>query len=247
MTTVLILGSAPMAARAAHWPRAPFDEIVAINNAHAIRPDWTVHIHPWDFPAERVPTPGPGQRIVTETDFVPAQNALGGFVYAGGTMAFTALSWALQTLSPAVIAVYGCDMHYPASGPTHFYGTGTPDPLRRDISLRSLEAKSARGLVLGAMRGCAVVNLSTGPSRLVFPREDRARAHRARPLPYDEAAAGAALAEEARLGYVVPSGRYWEESHRFDPAALDRIDALWLAAAAPALRGQTALAASMRA
>ena len=230
MTTVLILGSAPMAARAALWPRAPFDRLVAINNAHAIRPDWDFHIHPWDFPAERVPAPGPGQRIVTEDDFVPAQNAWGGFVYAGATMAFTAAYWALEALRPRVIAVYGCDMHYPASGPTHFYGTGTPDPLRADITLRCLEAKSARAMVLAAMQGCALVNLSTGPSRLVFPRVDRARADRARPLPFDATAARAALEEEAHLGYLVPSGRYWEDAGRFDPAALDRIDALWLTA-----------------
>ncbi len=115
MTTVLILGSAPMAARAALWPRGPFDRVVAINNAHAIRPDWDFHIHPWDFPPERVPAPGPGQRIVTEDDFVPAQNAQGGFVYAGGTMAFTAAYWALEALRPRVIAFYGCDMHYPAA------------------------------------------------------------------------------------------------------------------------------------
>ena len=61
MTTVLMLGSAPMAARASGWPRAPFDRVLAINNAHAIRPDWDFHIHPWDFPPDRVPTPGPGQ------------------------------------------------------------------------------------------------------------------------------------------------------------------------------------------
>ncbi len=64
-------------------------------------------------------------------------------------------------------------MHYPATGPTHFYGQGTPDPLRRDITLRSLEAKSARLMVLAARQGCAMVNLSTGPSRLVFPRANR--------------------------------------------------------------------------
>jgi hypothetical protein len=37
------------------------------------------------------------------------------------------------------------------------------------------------------------------------------------------------------LDYVVPSGRYWEEAGRFDPAALDRVDALWRKAAEPAL------------
>ena len=96
-----------------------------------------------DAAVERQALAGPGQRIVTEAEFVPAQNAYGGFVYAGATMAFTAAYWALHVLRPSVIAVYGCDMQYPAAGPTHFYGMGTPDPLRADITLRSLEAKSA--------------------------------------------------------------------------------------------------------
>ncbi|MFZ1483106.1 MAG: hypothetical protein WAT25_20290 [Paracoccaceae bacterium] len=240
MTTILMLGSAPIAARATDWGRAPFDRVLAINNAHAIRADWDFHIHPWDFPADRVPQPRAGQRIVTEADFVPAQNAFGGFVYGGGTMAFTAAYWALQALRPRVIAAFGCDMHYPADAPTHFYGTGTADPLRADITLRSLEAKSARLMVRAALQGCAMVNLSDGPSRLVFPRRDRRLCGLAQPLPFDRTLAGAALAMEARLGYTVPSGRYWHEADRFDPAALDRLDALWLAAAGlPAALGRT--------
>ena len=234
---VLMLGSAPMALTARDWPRAPFDQVVAINNAWRIRTDWDVAIHPHDFPRDRQAEAGPGQRIVTETDFVPAQNAFGGFVYAGGTMAFTAAYWALHALRPKVIAVYGCDMQYPAAGPTHFYGRGAPDPLRRDISLRSLEAKSARLMVLAARQGCAMVNLSTGPSRLVFPRADRCDLDRATPVHGASRLVAEALRQEAALGYFVPSGRYWDEAERFDPQALDRIDALWLAAVeAPALR-----------
>lgn len=236
---VLMLGSAPMAAEAALWPRAPFDLVLAINNSWRIRPDWDVAIHPHDFAEERQARPGPGQRVVTEAEFVPAQNAFGGFVYAGATMAFTAAYWALQALRPSVIAVYGCDMQYPASGPTHFYGTGTPDPLRADITLRSLEAKSARLMVLAAMQGCAVVNLSCGPSRLILPRLARGAVAAARPGAWCADLAAEALAREAELGYLVPSGRYWEEAGRFDPAALDRLDALWLQAATLPLR-QTA-------
>ena len=236
---VLMLGSAPMAAEAAAWRREPFDLVLAINNAWRIRPDWDVAIHPHDFAEERQARPGPGQRVVTEAEFVPAQNAFGGFVYAGATMAFTAAYWALQALRPSVIAVYGCDMQYPASGPTHFYGTGTPDPLRADITLRSLEAKSARLMVLAAMQGCAVVNLSCGPSRLILPRLARGAVAAARPGVWCADLAAEALAREAELGYLVPSGRYWEEAGRFDPAALDRLDALWLQAATLPLR-QTA-------
>ncbi|MBL9052278.1 MAG: hypothetical protein JNN02_00995 [Tabrizicola sp.] len=222
-----------MAAEAALWPRAPFDRIVAINNAWRIRPDWTHAIHPWDFPTDRHPMAGPGQALVTEDDFVPAQNAYGGFVYAGATMAFTAAYWALKALRPDVIATFGCDMHYPATGPTHFYGTGQADPLRPDISLRSLEAKSARLMVLAASLGCAMVNLSTGPSRLVFPRSTPAEAATAGPLVFSDAAVAKALTREAELGYDTPTGRYWEELQRFDPDEIDRLDALWLAAAKP--------------
>lgn len=239
MTVVLMLGSAPMAAEAAGWPRAPFQKVVAINNAWRVRPDWDAAVFPWDFPEDRRPVAAPGQTMVTEDDFVPVQNAFGGFVYAGATMAFTAGYWALGTLRPTVIAAFGCDMHYAATGQTHFYGTGAPDPLRKDISLRSLEAKSARLMVLAAMQGCAMVNLSTGPSRLIFPRVARSAAGRARPHPFCPDTADKALAAEAALGYLVPSGRYWEEAERFDPRELDRLDALWLRAARMPLR-QTA-------
>jgi hypothetical protein len=239
MTVVLMLGSAPMAAEAANWSRAAFDRIVAINNAWRVRPDWDAAVYPWDFPPDRRPVAGPGQRVVTEGDFVPAQNAFGGFVYAGATMAFTSGYWVLYALKPKVLAVFGCDMHYAATGDTHFYGTGAPDPLRHDITLRSLEAKSARLMVLAAMQGCAAVNLSSGPSRLIFPRVARTGVAHARPRPWCPDLAAEALAAEAELGYLVPSGRYWEEADRFDHTALDRIDALWLAAATQPLR-QTA-------
>lgn len=233
---VLMLGSAPMAAEAARWAREPFDLVLAINNAWRIRPDWDVAIHPYDFPPERQAKAGPGQRIVTEAEFVPAQNAYGGFVYAGATMAFTAAYWALHALKPSVIAVYGCDMHYPKAGPTHFYGAGTPDPLRQDVTLRCLEAKAARLMLLAARQGCAMVNLSTGPSRLVFPRATQSAVSGAAPFVGQAARVEAALGREAELGYLVGSGRYWEEVQRFDLGEIDRLDALWLAAAALPLR-----------
>ena len=230
MSIVLILGSGPSVMAAADWPRAPFDRIVAINNAWAVRPDWDDLIHPSDFPPERMPDQvKTSQRIVTDDDYVPVQNRFGGFVYAGGTMAFTAGYWALGALQPRVMAFLGCDMVYPATGPTHFYGTGTADPLRRDITLRSLPAKSARLQVMAARMGCACVNLSPAESRLVFPRSTPQDLPVA-PAPFDAARAAAAEAEEARLGYVVPSGKYWKEADRFYPAAIDALDALWLSA-----------------
>ena len=228
MRIALMLGSAPNALDARDWPRAPFDHIVAINNAWRIRDDWDDLCCPWDFPQDRRPTPNAHQRLILQEAFVPTQNLYGGFVYAGGTMAFTTAYWMLAALKPDVVAVLGCDMHYPAQGQTHFYGNGTADPLRPDITLRSLEAKSARLMVLAARQGCAMVNLSTGPSRLVFPRATQAQLATIRPAPFDEHLADAALAREADLGYHVPSGRYWDEAHRFDTAEIDALDAMWL-------------------
>ena len=49
------------------------------------------------------------------------------------------------------------------------------------------------------------------------------------------AASSEALAAEASLGAFVASGRYWEAADRLDPTGLAAIDALWLAAARPAL------------
>ncbi len=225
MSVILLLGSAPNAITARNWRRAGFDRVVAVNNAHAIRPDWDDLVYPFDFPTQNLPIPSPNQRLIDETHFVPAQNRFGGFIYAGATMAFTAAYWALDALRPKVIAVYGCDMTYPDTGPTHFYGTGTPDPLRGDISLRDLGAKSARLQILAARQGCAMVNLSQAPSRLTFPRALRCDLPRAAPLPFDAAQVDAALLAEATLGYTTPTGHYAQTG--YDVAALDAIDALW--------------------
>lgn len=231
MSVVLILGSGPNVVACRHWPRAPFERIVAINNAWAVRPDWDDLIYPDDFPAGRRPAQiDPLQRLIGSAAYVPLQNGLGGFVYAGGTMAFTAAYWALAALKPRVIAVLGCDMVYDAAQQTHFYGKGTADPLRKDVSLRSLEAKSARLMAIAARQDCAMVNLSTDESRLLFARSTPQTAADARPCDIDKGQVTAALAREKALGYYVPSGKYWKEEDRFDTAAIDALDALWLTA-----------------
>lgn len=228
---VLVLGSGPDAVQCQDWPRAPFTEIVAINNAWRVRADWTHLLYPDDFPSERHPQRvDPGQSIVTSKDYVPAQNTFGGVVYAGGTMAFTAGYWALAALRPRILAYWGCDMVYPANGPTHFYGTGQADPLRKDVTLRSLESKSARLWLQAARVGCRVVNLSAGPSRLLFPTatQNDLTALANHPIALDPLILAEAEAEEARLNYVVDSGRYWERYREFDPARIDAVDALWM-------------------
>ncbi len=226
-TSVLIIGSGPNAVLARDWDRGAYTHIVAINNAWRVRPDWDISIFPEDFPPEQQPECLGQQRRVSAADYVPVQNRYGGFVYAGGTMAFTAGYWALGALKPDVMAFIGCDMVYPANGNTHFYGTGAADPLREDVTLQSLEAKSARLALLAAEAECVCVNLSADSSRLVFPRNEKA-------LVPEEASLRAALAREAELGYMVPSGRYWEVQQSFDAAALRDLDGLWLAAYAAA-------------
>lgn len=231
MTVVTILGSGPNVIRAQDWAKAALGHVLVINNAWRVRPDWDSLIHPEDFPQDRWPCAvSANQGVVTAQDYIPANNAYGGVVYAGGTMAFTAAYWALWRHRPHVLAVMGCDMVYPVAVHTHFYGTGTADPLRPDMTLQSLEAKSARILLLAARQGCAVVNLSADPSRLLFPRGRIDALARMRPLAVDEGAVRTALQAEQDLGARVPSGRYWAEGGEIAPAGLARVDALWLQA-----------------
>lgn len=239
-TTALIIGSGPNAILAQDWDRQAFTHIVAINNAWRVRSDWDYAIFPEDFPADLQPSAGKGQHCITADQYVEVQNHFGGFVYAGGTMAFTAGYWALGALRPDVIAFIGCDMVYPAHGPTHFYGTGEADPLRDDVTLQSLEAKSARLQLLAARQSCRCVNLSPDPSRLLFPRGRGTTLDRGAPLSLDEGSLAKAEAMERDLDYMVPSGRYWEVAYRFDAEALHALDDLWLAAHAGAISKEAA-------
>ena len=229
MTLVLIMGSGPNVIACRDWQRDPFDQIVAINNAWQVRADWDFLIHPDDFPNDRKPAAITAQqKVVTAADYVPLQNSRGGFVYAGGTMAFTAAYWALAALKPKVMAFIGCDMVYPARGPTHFYGTGAPDPLRPDVSLRDLGAKSARLALIAAHEGCACVNLSRAPSALLFPRADPGALRGRLTHPdLDRARYAALRAREEALGYATPDGRHDDLAPRVDLAAMALLDRDW--------------------
>ena len=239
---VLVLGSAPDAVLAKNWDLSVFTSRVAINNAWQITPDWDYLVYPEDFASDRLPTEPllPHQRLIEASEFVPQQNSFGGFVYAGGTMAFTTGYWALGALKPDILAFLGCDMVY-ATGDgkaSHFYGQGTPDPLRADVTLQSLEAKSVRFLSFAHSQHCAVVNLSQLPeSRLLFPRVSMAEfatqslcqdmLNRQNQL-FDTAVVSRVLKAEQDLGYMVPSGRYWEREAEFDKTKLSDIDHMWL-------------------
>ena len=241
--STVILGSGPDALDARGFSRDGFDHIVAINNAWRVRGDWDYLIHPDDFPQDRMPEePHPEQTIVTSAEYVPLQNQYGGFIYAGGTMAFTAGYWALAALKPKIMGFFGCDMTY-SRPQTHFYGQGTADPLRADITLQSLEAKSARLMIMAALEGILCINITNSDeSRLVFPKVsasdlahwtkvnlDHALQNQIAALDFD--ALDLALATEKRLGYFVESGKYWNQQDKFDAANLREIDAMWLAAA----------------
>lgn len=234
---ILIVGSAPDAVRTASWDTSFFDHIIAINNAWMACPSWNCLIFPDDFPKERHPSNDSlkGKKIVTSYEFVPIQNEFGGFIYAGGTMSFTAGYWALGALKPDVIAYIGCDMVYDArlGEKTHFYGCGVADPLREDVTLQSLEAKSLRLQALAERNCCAVVNLSKQPtSRLLLPRIElqtlEAMTQNLLTTTFDNMAVQDALRAESELGYWVESGRYWENYEQFDSRKLQEIDALWL-------------------
>ena len=240
-STVLILGSAPGVLAAKDLPKSLFSSIVAINNAWNVRDDWDYHISPEDFPSDRAPRNlKPGQARIGAADYVPANNAFGGIIYAGATMAFTAGYWVLSALRPSAIVFVGCDMVYPASGNPHFYGKGTADPLRDDITLRNLEAKSARLMLHASQQGCACVRAPGGESRLVFPSMalndlghiDMPRV-RANPSAFDRA-----QSYEDSLGYFVESGRYWEAAPDYSTEHLDALDQLWITAGNCARNGK---------
>ena len=240
MNSVLIVGSAPDAVRIQSVDCSMFSHVVAINNAWRLRTDWDYIIYPEDFPKAKQPTSISAEKIITAEDYVPEQNSFGGFIYAGGTMAFTAGYWALGALQPDVIAYLGCDMIYPeqTEEQSHFYGNGMADPLRPDITLQSLEAKSARLLAFAKSHNCRVVNISEqDQSRLLFPKMPLTEFATPNNVSYylqenevalNTKAMQQALAKEEELSYMAPSGRYWEMLAELDPEQLRSVDDLWL-------------------
>ena len=241
MKSVLIMGSAPDAVRALDFDCSKFAAIVAINNAWRIRKDWTHCVFPEDFLQDRRPQASAGKSLVEYDHFVPANNAFGGVIYAGGTMAFTAGYWVLHTLKPDLLAFIGCDMVYDDTNEkTHFYGHGDADPLRDDPTLQSLEAKANRLCWMAFEQKCLCVNLSRKPrSRLTFDRLDASTLNsgldaafqtgfKALDARVDQIAAARALEAETTASCFVESGDYWNAPEPLDSIQLAAIDALWL-------------------
>lgn len=242
LNTVLVIGSSPDALRAKAWSNGRFSNIVVMNNAWNIRDDWDYLVYPEDFPAERRPeSVNSSQAIIEYTEYVPAQNEFGGVIYIGGTMAFTTAYWALHALKPDIIAFVGCDMIYPSNSSTHFYGQGSADPLRDDITLQSLEAKSIRLQAHALEQNCYCINLtSLEQSRLVYPVLPEAKffgdnfpaaitqVRHQIDNSYDHEKIKAVKAREEALDYLVKSGDYWRHLDRLDATKLQQIDQQWL-------------------
>jgi hypothetical protein len=213
-----------------------------MNNAWKIRSDWNYLVYPEDFPRERRPEMvSPSQSIIEYTEYIPAQNEFGGVIYIGGTMAFTSAYWALHTLKPDILAFIGCDMIYPANGAPHFYGQGAADPLRDDITLQSLEAKSIRLQAHALEKNCYCVNLtSLEQSRLVYPilsEEDFfgdklqtviEKAANQIDDSYNREKITAVKLQEKTLNYLVETGDYWRHLAHLDASKLEQIDQQWL-------------------
>lgn len=136
-------------------------------------------------------------------------------------------SMRVQNYGTFFSSILGCDMVYPDASKTHFYGEGTPDPLREDFTLRDLYAKSARFMCIAARNGCSIYNLSEQPSKLCFPRRNGSIADKPCDFLINSASVQSIIDQENSLGYFISSGRYWEADVKIDLHALDKIDQQW--------------------
>lgn len=166
---ILLLGSAPEAEVLRDADLSGVTQVV-MNNAWRIRGDADYIIFPNNFPEENRPPTSLPMKRVWEKAYKKRIAASGGLLFTGSTMAFNAAYWALNARAPAIAGFFASDMVY-SGRQTHFYGKGEADPLRENITLRSLEAKSVRLFAYGLAAGTVFVNFSMQPvSRLVLPR-----------------------------------------------------------------------------
>ena len=229
-TKVLIIGSAPDAIKARELDLTFFDTVIVINNAWKEISNWNELIFPYDFPDDKKPKSiAKQQRFVTEKEFVPAQESLGGFVYAGATMTFTAGYWALVEHKPSLMCFLGCNMIYPSNTQTHFYGSGRKDPLRDDISLTSLKACSRRLLAIAKMRNCDLISLSSGLTNLDIPQLDFSQLDNFHTsIVVDRQRVADAFLLEESFGYFFRGKKYWEFLDQIDKSHLIELDRVWV-------------------
>lgn len=93
-------------------------------------------------------------------------------------------------------------------------------------------------MALANKQNCVILNMSSlSETRLTFPRSapldfqqsfNHAKLLTAQNQSVDSQKVSMALEAEKRLGYIVPSGRYWEGIQSFDPVQLRMIDDIWM-------------------
>lgn len=174
--TIAILGSAPSAPQLTSFATES-TIILALNNAHRAVARTDIALYAGDLPPElRHPA---AARIGRSTpDYLPAMQACGGFVFCGATIAFAAAYWTMCHYPHSQVLFFACNMVYD-SPQSHFYGQGKPDPLRRNLTLQSLEAKSLRVFYFGLLHEVLFLNASPEPaSRLQIPRVPAEQAFR---------------------------------------------------------------------
>ena len=160
---IMIVGSGISGEKVKKWDLKGWHTIV-INNAWQLRNDWDELIHPNDF-TNLPKMVKPNQRIISNAIYMPANTAFGNQAERGNSMVFQALYYALLK-RPRIIGTIGCDIYYPTTGKTHFYGSGTADPLR--LGQGVLEDKFQRFLRNAKQLNVEVYNFS-GETRGLNP------------------------------------------------------------------------------
>jgi hypothetical protein len=215
--------------------RRETDVLIALNNAWRVRDDFDVVLFANDFPSRQLPRRYVGELLSTANIEPAVAKAFGPLMFRGSTMAFNGIYYALS-LAPAAVFAIGCDMDYRVvQGRTHFYGIGGVDPLRYNISLRSLQAKSSRALCLAAQSHVPLVRVCDEiAGHLALPSvsfADFESGCDAPPVSLFADQCARALEAEKNAPFDATIKKYWK--YNDDEAArryVDTVDSLWQAA-----------------
>ncbi|MFM2419982.1 MAG: hypothetical protein RL385_4705, partial [Pseudomonadota bacterium] len=216
--SVVVLGSGP-AARDLDHLCGEENIVVALNNAWRAVCRFDHAFYAGDFPqASKPPAPEGIRKGRSSPQYLPAVQSYGGFLYAGACTAFAAGYWIARTMPFAQVSYFASDLVYKGAG-DHFYGQGTPDPMRRDISLQDHRAKSVRLFYFGLKNACLFLNASgASETRLGFPRVTSGASLRRNVL----AQLSGMLADELdKMGELADAAIALERSAQFDWQALD--------------------------
>lgn len=144
----------------------------ALNNAWTAVNDYDKIFYSDDFPAQRKPPAHVLSRMgLSGPIYYPKIQYFNGILLCGATIALAAGYTAISMMPFSQISFFACDMNY-GEGQTHFYGVGSPDPLRRDPSLQNIRAKFLRLFYFGLKQRCLIINASPELETLLsLPRD----------------------------------------------------------------------------